>query len=239
MIISVKLRLKSFRILRLIFTQYSYENFDSPKRKLLMESFEQLKLSTYCPFASSAKVARQLSWNLGLDFLGNIQSHALALKEFTKFAQERKYHGFVSRVYLGNGAKNFETTRIAFKEYLFGLAKFDQDCAKCLEQDKINLEWQFSFNKLRMFLNVFSPCYSLQHSKYIYSEDSIYIFFQPEYSFSLCGSKPLTKLTTQSIRDKFYKAGKGYDGELIDQRIEAYIYMFPEKPGDQPVNWWE
>ena len=205
-----------------------------------MNSFERLKqYTTYCPFAASAKVEHQLSWDPNLSFLENVQAHSVTLREFTRFAQERDYHGFVSRVLIGPAAKSFETTRVTFREYLYGLAKFDEDCAQNLAQDKVNLNWQFSFNNLRMFLNVFSPCYSNQHSKYIASEDSIYIFFQPEYSFDLCGSKPLNRTITLSIRDRFDEHGQAYDGELIDRRIEAYIYMFPEKLGDPPVVWWE
>lgn len=204
-----------------------------------MDLFEHLKQTTYCPFAATAKIERQVSWNHDLGFLENVQLHALALREFTEFAQERKYHGFASRIFIGPDAKSFETTRVTFKEYLYGLASFDQNCAECLAADKVNINWQFSFNNLRMFLNVFSPCYSLHHSKYIPSEDSIFIFFQPEYSFDLCGSKPLTRSIVQSIRDKFKHMGKPYSGELIDYRIEAHIYMFPENLGDPPVIWWK
>lgn len=205
-----------------------------------MNTFERSKQSiTYCPFAASAKVEHESSWDHDLDFLANVNSHAITLRRFTEYAQEHKYHGFVSRVYAGSDAKRFEGTRRTFKEYLYGLARFDHDCAQCLAQDKINTDWQFSFNNLRMFLNVFSPCYSLQHSKYIDSKDSIYIFFQPEYSFKLCGAKPLNRTITQSIRDRFGEEGQAYDGELIDRRIEAYIYMFPEQLGDPPVIWWE
>lgn len=201
--------------------------------------FERLKQRTFCPFASSAKVKQYMYWDSDLGFVDNVLYHAVALREFTEHAQEQKFHGFASRVYIGPEVKSFEATRVNFRRYLFALALFDQNCAHCLEQEKIDVNWQFSFNYLRMFLNVFSPCYSPQHSKYIESDDSIYIFFQPEYAFDLCGSRPLDEAIITHIRDKFRSAGQEYDGELIDRRIEAHIYMFPEKSGDPPVNWWD
>jgi hypothetical protein len=41
------------------------------------------------------------------------------------------------------------------------------------------------------------------------------------------------------IRNSFENAGKPYDVNLIDQRIEAFLYIMPLQIGDPPIRWWE
>lgn len=204
-----------------------------------MELFDHFKKTTLCPFASNSKIERMFHWDTSLTFIDNVKMHANSLKQFTHIAESEKFHGFVSRIFIGGGFESIEKTKAAFKDYLYGLADFDKDCFACLAKEKRDISWQFSFNNLRMFLNVFSPCYDRSHSKYLPSKHSIYIFFQPEYSFGLCGTRGLDRSVKESIRKRFNKAGKGYDGVMIDQRIESLLYLFPMKMGDPPIAWWE
>jgi FPC/CPF motif-containing protein YcgG len=147
-------------------------------------------------------------------------------------------HGFVSEIVIGLGARSFEDVRRGFRSYLNGLADHDEDCRRTLNGDKLRSKWQFSFAGMQMFLNVFAPCYEQPHSKFIASDDSFWVLFQPEFSFGLCGVDSSRGELKQQIREKFSSCGMPYNGEMIDRRIEALLYMFPQRITDDPVRWW-
>lgn len=201
--------------------------------------FEAMRSSTYCPFAKRARIRFSPPWQTTLDFEGNVAAHAAALSKFVVEGKRDSQHGFVSQVSLGNDACDFDSVRQAFGAYLEGLAQHDDDCHKALSADKLSRDWQFSFDGMRMFLNVFAPCYPQPHSKFIDSPHSFWVFFQPEYSFDLCGIDPSKVAKKDVIRAAFRDAGMTYDGAQIDKRIEALLYMFPIRPTDEPVRWWD
>ena len=53
-----------------------------------------------------------------------------------------------------------------------------------------------------MFLNVFAACYPENHSKFIDVESLFYVFFQPEYSFRMCGADPLAPEMSEFINER-------------------------------------
>lgn len=69
-------------------------------------------------------------------------------------------------------------------------------------------------------------------------ETGVRVFFQPEQSFDYCGARPLS-VVKHEIRARFRSAAMPYNGEQIDRRLEALLYMFPMDPFGRTVRWWE
>ena len=177
-------------------------------------------------------------WDRSLSSCDNTRLHAEALSAFVRVAEEGRIQGFVSEIVIGPDAQRLEGVRRRFKGYLADLARHDDDCRRTLDLDKLGPGWQFSFAGMRMFLNVFAPCYEQPHSKFIASNDSFWVFFQPEFSFDLCGVDSSRGELKQQIRERFSSHGMPYNGQMIDRRIEALLYMFPQRMTDDPVRWW-
>lgn len=203
-----------------------------------MEAFQRMVGQTYCPYAKTAKVWYGPPWNIDATYSENIGSHAVALQQFAPVAKAQRYQGFVSEIVIGPEAKHFGAVKRAFRDYLYALASTDSSCRRCMEEVSSDKSWQFEYAGLRMFLNVFAPCYAAPHSKRVGVEDRFFIFFQPEYSFDLCGINPQNRIAKTQIRAAFAGAGMPYNGGAIDARIEAELYMFPLGPSDPPVRWW-
>ena len=63
--------------------------------------------------------------------------------------------------------------------------------------------------------------------------------FQPEFAFDLCGITQASKIEKVFIRSRFREAGRPYNGELVDNRLEALLYISPQQLTDPPIRWWE
>jgi YqcI/YcgG family len=204
-----------------------------------MDSFKKLVESTSCPYAATAKVHFGPPWHKDKSFEDNIQRIAIDLAEFCEFAFRKKYHGYVVNLNLGTSVQDFSVVKKTFCRFLFGLNSRDSQASNCMQKQFLSRDWQFEFAGVKLFANVFAPCYSINHTKYVESTEEMFVFFQPEFSFDFCGINPKNRHTKEYIRHIFAEHGKPYDGELIDQRIEALLYMFPKRLGDDPVYWWE
>jgi hypothetical protein len=119
------------------------------------------------------------------------------------------------------------------------LSRIEHGDASIDEAEIESRGWQYTVARTRLFMNLFGPCYPKAHTKHIPFDDRIIIFAQPEDSFDFCGVNPSKTALRNSIRERFRKQGKPYSGELIDQRIESYLYVFPVGLEDPPVRWWE
>ena len=203
-----------------------------------MDAFHGLVSKTLCPYAKTAKVWYGPDWDARATYFGNIQSQASSLGQFTAVAEAQRYAGFVSEIVIGPQAMELPAVKMAFRDYLRALARTDECCARCMDRDVSDRSWQFEYNNLRMFLNVFAPCYRAPHSKLVDTKDRFFVFFQPEISFGYCGINPQNRTAKESIRAAFANAGMAYNGAAIDARIEAELYMFPDKAAALPVRWW-
>lgn len=76
-------------------------------------------------------------------------------------------------------------------------------------------------------------------AKHVAYDGSLYIFFQPEYTFDICNVNRTKVGLKAQIRERFADAGMSYDGATIDSRRKALSFVFPMESGDPPVRWWE
>lgn len=203
----------------------------------MARAFEATKRSTLCPYAAQARISYGPAWCDDDTKLVNWDRIAAALAEWATTAEVERSHGFV--VEIGHpAAGNFDHVRTLMRGVLQSISERDPALSTCMSGRFEDPEWQFEFAGLRLFVNLFAPCYPPGHGKHTDTPGRIYLFLQPEYAFDLCGITPENRAAKERVRRRFREAGSPYNGEMIDGRLEAYLYMFPLKPTDEPVKWW-
>jgi hypothetical protein len=113
-----------------------------------------------------------------------------------------------------------------------------------LTQKEVTVDgWQFSFQKIRMFLVVMSSVYPQTNSRYSPVPNSTFMFFQPEVAFDNfmphSEHDPRTRRLKTMIRQDFVRAGKEYDINIVASSSEASKYVKPLNLGDPVVEWWK
>src|SRR3954451_15096581 len=141
-----------------------------------MEAFQKIVGQTYCPYAKAAKIWYGPLWDMGATYFKNIESHVIGLRQFVQVAKAQCYHGFVSEIVIGPEARDFGAVKRAFRQYLYSLASTDSSCRRCMEEVCSDKYWQFEYADVRMFLNVFAPCYEVLHSKRAEVDDRFFVF---------------------------------------------------------------
>ena len=199
--------------------------------------FSTIIEQTLCPFARAALIVYGPVWERNLTEAENVRRNALALEDFCRSAPSEKFHGVVLEIGINTEKADFDEIKLTFRRILTTLNSLDPKLSRCLDDLSEEPGWQFEFAGLRLFCNVFAPCYRPQHSKYSYTTGEMFIFMQPEISFDYCGINRNNRSTKQAIRDAFAEAGRPYDGSLVETRVEAWLYIFPLEVGDSPVKW--
>jgi FPC/CPF motif-containing protein YcgG len=202
--------------------------------------FGQVIAATLCPFARSARVGWASGWQEALPDEENYSRIANELGQFCMTARDRRMHGFV--VAIGDpagGLTNLSAVERRFARTLAELDRRDKGSKRHSPKDVGKAGWQWEFCNLSLFLNVFSSCYKDWHPKHLPARGILVIFMQPSFSFDLCNANTDNVLVKKAIRQKFARAGRPYDGELVDRGIDSLLYMSPARPGDPPVAWFD
>lgn len=232
-----------------MFAVESDRDFSSPKgavrsRRRLRSTreVEQLRRSTKCPFARSARLiigtVRFIGGNRHLD--RSVLEMIPRLVRMTQNGRERYLDGFMLRL-PGSYGRDINGLGHTLNRVLRLLAENDPTGQNCFGGDVLAEDWQFSFNGTRFFVTTFAPFYQQGHSRYSGTKKSVFIYFQPEYSFDNHGifaGNPNRDHVKDSIRNLFRVARIPYDVDLIEQPIEAVKYVKPLRLGDPPVQWW-
>jgi NTP pyrophosphatase (non-canonical NTP hydrolase) len=190
--------------------------YDPSTAGTLLE-FAVVRRRTPCPYAKEARLWGAPVWDEKRSLFRNVDSIFPFFLSFTKAARLESLDGFV--VALGNvdpEPSPMHLTTIGDKG------------------------WQFAFNGLRLFISVFSPLYPRNHPRW--SPKVTFITFQPEQSFDFhqIGSTfPESAANKKLIRDSFTHSGFWYPADVIDERIEAAIYLLPRFSDDRDVLWWQ
>lgn len=103
--------------------------------------------------------------------------------------------------------------------------------------------WQLTIAGQRLFTIVFSSLYPADNPRHIHEADTTFVFFQPTQSFNTRipsdkDSEEFKRLK-ESIRYRFAKAGRAYNGVINDDPREAAKYIAPMQLGMQAVEWWK
>ena len=138
-------------------------------------------------------------------------------------------------IHTGDRAPDFETSKHLLRSTLITLNKVDPGRSDCMDRDPSSQGWQFEFDGVGLFVSLFAPCYPELHPKYSYNVDKVFIFFQPEVSFDFCGINQGNQNAKEHVRELFQNSGRPYNGQMIDRRIEGFLYMTPLGLTDPPV----
>ncbi|MEO3855792.1 YqcI/YcgG family protein [Acrocarpospora sp. B8E8] len=215
------------------------QSFD-PSTAETVDGFERLRLKTPCTLAKRAKLWGAPPWRANWPAFMNVDALVPYLTVFAKAADREGLDGFV--VAPPGEIENQGMPGLAtwFREFLELLVQNDTPSDRPDALTDINRPgWQFSYHGVRMFISVFSSLYPANHPRH--SAVGPYVLFQPESSFDAHGigsRHPSSARLKQSIRRQFASAGLDYPSEIIDQRVEAAIYLLPRWRGDSEVRWW-
>lgn len=196
---------------------------------------------TLCPFAVKATIWSFPEWRDTDSWHANVRSMAGALDRYVASEQRLEVDAIVGR--LGNPIEPTSMTSIASNlgKLLAGLSREDRTRDFPLsDEDLMAVGWQFTYGNVRFFLSIFAACYSPEHPRY--SPNVVYIMFQPESSFRhhrVGGPYQNARTVKRQIRQAFAQGGQGYDGELIDRKIEPPLYLLARGPEDRSNHWWE
>jgi FPC/CPF motif-containing protein YcgG len=207
-----------------------------------LERFKSIVNTTRCPFANKAKLWGSYEWDMAKSLEDNVINSIPTLIRFVRCAEQEELDGFVFEVYGEEYSNTFPDMCRTVKKTLNLLSNLDPVNENCMRGDLLSKDWQFSFSQQRFFVSVFAPCYPENHCRYSHNPKSIFLFFQPEFSFDVHGihkDNSNRHKIKNKIRKSFAEVGSAYDVELVNQGIEAYLYIMPLRVGDKPVRWWD
>jgi FPC/CPF motif-containing protein YcgG/NTP pyrophosphatase (non-canonical NTP hydrolase) len=214
-------------------------NFD-PSTAACLNNFQSVVLGTACTFAPVARLWGAPTWDTKRSLVDNVHQLTPYLIRFTKCAKMEGLDSFVVEMRgMPMGDKGMHVLTARFRELLYTLSSEDPIVNRSFRGPVDRPGWQFSFNGVRLFISVFSGIYPKTHPRH--SADGTFIVFQPETSFDHCsvGSAfPQSGDIKQRIRDEFISRDIWYPADLIDERIEARLYIFPRAEGDHESEWW-
>src|SRR5687768_3062925 len=128
-------------------------------------SFEAIRQTTLCPYAVRANVSYGPEWLAELSAAANWDRNAASLLDWANRAFETRSHGYVIEVG-SEHADDFDEVRRTLRRTLAEVSARDPDESTCLEREFDDPDWQFDFAGLRLFANVFAPCYPAGHTKH-------------------------------------------------------------------------
>jgi len=205
-----------------------------------LELFEgEVVASTPCFFAQGASLWGAPNWSVARSLAGNVDELSRYLYSFSKAARQELLDGFVVAIPSHIVGRSLQRLAQWFSGFLRMLTNTDPHGRQSLADDVARPGWQFSYNGLRLFVSTFSPIYPVDHPRR--SVETTFVVFQPEHSFDAHGigsMYPESAMQKEKVRDRFAEAGFSYPSELIDQRLEAALYVLPARPADPIVQWW-
>jgi len=211
-----------------------------PSTAETLAEFSVIRRRTRCPYAKEARLWGAPAWDDKYSLSRNIDSMFPFFLSFTKAARLESLDGFVVAVKKPKGGESMVALAAWFRQFLDALGHVDPELSPMRSAAIGEPGWQFAFNGLRLFISVFSPLYARNHPRW--SPKTTYVMFQPEQSFDLheIGSSfPQSATQKQSIRDAFTQSAFWYPANVIDERVEAAIYLLPRFPDDYDVVWWQ
>jgi len=212
-------------------------SFDPVTSEIIAE-FSMLTSSRLCPYAKNARVWGARKCRHGEHIGEYVRETSPDFMRFLKCALVERLDGFIFG-FEHSATPNLADLSVLLRDFLLTVSGYDSPSNNCFQGEVRVRGWQFSIAGIRLFVSVFSNVYDQTHPRY--SQDSTFIFLQPEESFSWhsIGSQYAgSESRHRKVRERFLDAGYWYPSELIDRRIEADLYILPPGPEFSPVIWW-
>jgi NTP pyrophosphatase (non-canonical NTP hydrolase) len=214
-------------------------NFD-PSTAVCLNDFLPVVNRTACTFAPTARLWGAPVWDEKISVVENARRCIPYLIRFTKCAKLEGLDSFVIEMDdLPAGEYGMSALTARFRELLHELASQDPMLNRSFRGPVDRPGWQFSFNGVRLFISVFSGVYAADHPRH--SPNSTFVMLQPETSFDHCSVGSAFSQSDgikKRIRDEFISRDISYPADLIDERIEARLYILPRSEADNESEWW-
>jgi FPC/CPF motif-containing protein YcgG len=213
----------------------------SPSLTSSLKNFEVLKSQSNCLFAAASRIWGSPEWNPDLSLEENALNLIRPLARFMLVAHYEHLDGFVFEIPDPNNeyGTSPEALGQTMKRVLTTLSDHDPANENAIRDDMTRPSWQFTFNFQRLFITSFAPCYPATSPRYAYGSSSVWILFQPEFSFShhQIPAHEQKGGIRNKIRKNFEKNGRPFllphQGELM-----AHIYVKPIHDLTDPrVDW--
>jgi|GEM_PF-6047676 len=206
--------------------------------------FRTVQTETQCPFAKSAIItfARPIAAEFSIP-----EAAQQLYEDIATYTQE----GIAAApdglaVALPNTVigDDFKSLTSGFNSLYHALKINDGFSEKAIATENIeDPGWQLTIARQRLFTIVFSSLYPADNPRHIHEANTSFVFFQPVQSFStrIPSDKDSAefKRLKESIRSRFTKAGRAYNGAINDDPREAAKYMPPQQLGMQAIEWWK
>jgi hypothetical protein len=215
-------------------SQYPY----NPNTPSCLKRFEQIKLNTQCLFAPTSKLWSAPDWDDRLSFEDNIIRAIPILGQFMIVSRHEHLDGFLWELPAEFG-ESTETLGVAMLKLLSFLGPCDPAGTNSMEEEKDRPSWQFRFNHERIFITSFANCYPTDSPRYAFGSESVWVLFQPEFSFSYHEIPSHREPTgvRHKIRANFEKAGRPFKIPVRND-LMGHIYVRPLEEFSPDLVWW-
>ncbi|WP_344460940.1 YqcI/YcgG family protein [Kitasatospora kazusensis] len=211
-------------------------HFD-PGTASCIDLFRKIQQSSACPFAENSRLWGAPSYESTQSIRENLRSSLPILASFTRVAQKEVLDGFLYAFPVGTFGDDIPSLCKLVKTFVAFLMANDPVGPRTLSRDQIlSPEWHFSFDGEDYFVNVFSPCYANDHTRYTHGvRDWIFLILQPDSSFHYRIPPERFDATRRLIREKFDNIYQEYE----HQKLEAHRFILPAAHSDPPIAWYD
>ncbi|MFJ8779770.1 YqcI/YcgG family protein [Streptomyces sp. NPDC102476] len=214
-----------------------FERYFDPGTAPCLDLFQKVKEGSECPFAARSRVWGAPSYVSTESIRENLSSSLPFLTSFTRVARREHLDGFLYAFPVGVFSSDISGLAPLTKTFISFLMSNDPAEPRTFSRDDITRPgWNFTFDGEDFFVNVFSPCYGHEHSRYTHgARDSIFILLQPNSSFHSKIPRDQSENKRQQIRQAFHNVYQGYE----HQALEAHRFVLPLVHSDPPVAWYD
>jgi hypothetical protein len=216
---------------------HRFARYFDPGTAPCLEAFRTVQENTACPFAPPARLWGAPNYDATQSVRENLRNALTMLASFTRVAQREVLDGFVFAFPVQIfGGDTTDLSRL-LKTFISFLMANDPMGPRTIARDEIlSPDWHFSFAGEDFFVNVLSPHYGNDHTRYTHGvRDHIFIVLQPDASFHARIPKERFAETRRNIREAFDNISQGYE----HQNLEAHRFILPASHSDTAVAWYD
>lgn len=214
-----------------------FERHFDPGTAQCLELFKRVQENTACPFASPSRLWGAPTYDATQSVGENLRASLSLLSSFTRVAQREVLDGFVWAFPVQVFGSDIQALCRLIKTFIAFLMVNDPVGVRTITREEILLpDWHFSFAGEDYFVNVLSPHYGNDHTRYTHGvRDWVFVVLQPDTSFHVRIPKERSEETRENIRERFDNVYQGYE----HQALEAHRFILPSLHTDPPVAWYD
>lgn len=214
-----------------------FERYFDPGTAPCLDVFKRVKEDSECPFAARSRLWGAPDYIPTESIRENLSSSLPFLASFARVAEREHLDGFLYAFPVGVFSSEIESLARLAKTVIAFLTANDPAGPRTFLPDEVTRQgWHFSFDGEDFFVNVFSPCYGHNHSRYTHGvKDWIFILLQPNSSFHFRIPREQLDARRHQIRDAFHNVYQGYE----HKSLEAHRFVLPLNHSDDPVAWYD